>query len=121
MLILGILAAIAIPAFLNQKNKATDSSAKVNARTAQTAMETCATDNNGSYATCNLAALRTIEPQIPAAGVAVTPAATTYTITATSSTNNTFTITRAANGTVTRTCAVPAGNDRGGCPTGNTW
>ena len=59
MLILGILAAIAIPAFLNQKNKANDSQAKVVARTMQTAMETCSTDHNGSYTLpapgCNLA------------------------------------------------------------------
>src|SRR5689334_18465530 len=45
MLILGILAAIAIPSFLNQRSKAQDSDAKANARTAQTATETCATEN----------------------------------------------------------------------------
>ena len=50
ILIIGILAAIAIPAFLNQKNKANDASAKELARTAQTTAETIATDNNGSYA-----------------------------------------------------------------------
>ena len=36
ILIIGILAAIAIPSFLNQKSKATDASAKELARTAQT-------------------------------------------------------------------------------------
>jgi type IV pilus assembly protein PilA len=129
MLILGILAAIAIPAFLNQKNKATDSSAKVNARTTQTAMETCATDNNGSYvagvapAGCAIAQLRLIEPQIPAAGVALNPAATatTYSIVATSSNGRTFTVARTATGVVNRTCFVPANVDRGGCPPSNTW
>ncbi len=49
ILIIGILAAIAIPAFLNQKSKATDASAKTQARTAETAMETYSTDHNGSY------------------------------------------------------------------------
>ena len=49
MLILGILAAIALPAFFNQKEKAGDAKAKENAHTAQVAMETYATDNNGSY------------------------------------------------------------------------
>ena len=49
ILIIGILAAIAIPSFLNQKGKANDASAKELARTAQTTMETIATDNNGSY------------------------------------------------------------------------
>ena len=45
ILIIGILAAIALPAFLNQREKAQDSEAKSDARTAQTAMETLYTDN----------------------------------------------------------------------------
>src|SRR5919202_2481714 len=68
MLILGILAAIAIPAFLNQKSKASDASAKSMARTMQTAMETCSTDNNGQYTNCDLAALQRIEPTIQNGG-----------------------------------------------------
>jgi len=120
MLILGILAAIAIPAFLNQKNKATDSAAKANARTAQTAMETCSTDNNGSYASCDLAAITAIEPTISGVAEPV-KAATTFTVTATGGNNRTFSVARAANGTTTRACVVPANTDRGGCPTSNTW
>lgn len=50
MLILGLLAAIAIPAFFNQRDKARDSEAKSAVRTAQTSIETYATDNDGSYA-----------------------------------------------------------------------
>ncbi|MFI5008679.1 MAG: type II secretion system protein, partial [Solirubrobacterales bacterium] len=49
ILIIGILAAIAIPAFLNQKSKATDASAKTQVRTAETAMETYSTDHSGEY------------------------------------------------------------------------
>src|SRR5680860_1392508 len=49
MLILGILAAIAIPAFFNQRDKGTDAQAKAGVRTAQTAMETWATDHGGEY------------------------------------------------------------------------
>ncbi len=49
ILIIGILAAIAIPAFLNQKSKAYDASAKELARTAQTTAETYATDHGGEY------------------------------------------------------------------------
>ena len=45
ILIIGILAAIALPAFLNQREKAQDSEAKSGARTAQTAMETLYTDD----------------------------------------------------------------------------
>jgi type IV pilus assembly protein PilA len=49
ILIIGILAAIAIPSFLNQKSKAYDASAKELARTAQTTAETYATDHEGNY------------------------------------------------------------------------
>src|SRR5271168_5392167 len=49
ILIIGILAAIAIPSFLAQKSKASDASAKELARTAETTAETYATDHNGSY------------------------------------------------------------------------
>ena len=50
MLILGILAAIALPAFFNQKEKAGDAKAKEYAHSAQVAQETYFTDNN-TYAT----------------------------------------------------------------------
>src|SRR5438270_13244608 len=40
ILIIGILAAIAIPAFVNQRSKAFDAAAKSNLRTAESAMET---------------------------------------------------------------------------------
>jgi prepilin-type N-terminal cleavage/methylation domain-containing protein len=53
MLILGLLAAIAIPSFFNQRDKARDADAKTQARTAQTAIETYATDNDGEYNSSN--------------------------------------------------------------------
>src|SRR3954449_13424234 len=65
MLILGLLAAIAIPAFFNQRDKARDASAKEAVRTAETAMETYATDNGGVYTVpaghADAADLQTIE------------------------------------------------------------
>jgi type IV pilus assembly protein PilA len=64
MLILGILAAIALPAFFNQKEKAGDAKAKENAHSAQVAMETFATEHNGSYAEATVAELIKIEPTI---------------------------------------------------------
>src|SRR3954454_1005329 len=67
MLILGILAAIALPAFFNQKGKAADAKAKETAHSAQVAMETCATDHNGAYTSCDVPALKVIEPTLPAA------------------------------------------------------
>src|SRR5215213_3312898 len=84
MLIIGLLAAIAIPAFFNQRDKAKDSNAKEGARTAQTSMETCATDNGGSYVGCDDADLKLVEPTLNDYGanlsVVGTPTATTYTV-----------------------------------------
>ena len=65
MLIIGLLAAIAIPAFFNQRNKANDASAKEAVRTAQTAMETYSTDNGGSYSSVDGTKLRLIESAVP--------------------------------------------------------
>ena len=124
ILIIGILAAIAIPAFLNQRNKAYDSAAKSNVRTAATAEETYATDNNGSYQTETLSntdagALATIEPTLKNKPyVTATANGTTgYTLVATSlgNGNDVFTYTD-ANGVVTRSCSGTGG----GCPN-STW
>ena len=130
MLILGILAAIAIPAFLNQKDKANDSSAKSMARTMQTAMETCNTDNGGTYAGCDLTALNKIEPTITSGnGLTVNnPSGQTqsaYTVSATASTGTLYSIARSS-GTFTRACSAtgsPAkgGPGTGGCPSNGSW
>ena len=132
MLILGLLAAIAIPSFFNQRDKARDADAKTQARTAQTAMETYATDHNGDYdsdgGATTVAALKVIEPTLNDATIAVaTPtgtgppadaADTSYSVTATSSTGNTFTVTRHATGRTENTCDTD-GND--GCPSNGRW
>ena len=64
ILIIGILAAIAIPSLLSQKSKAYDSSAQTLAQTAQTTMETWATENGGSYEKGTAQKLHEIEPSI---------------------------------------------------------
>ncbi len=64
ILIIGILAAIAIPAFLGQKSKAYDSSAKTVAQTAQTAAETLATENGGYYTKVSTTELNKVEPSL---------------------------------------------------------
>src|SRR6058998_3787733 len=64
ILIIGILAAIALPAFLNQREKAQDAAAKSAVRTAQTAMETYYTDHQ-SYVGADAAGVLTgIEPSL---------------------------------------------------------
>src|SRR3954470_2445309 len=85
ILIIGILAAIALPAFLNQRAKAQDTEAKSNVRTAQTAMETYFTDNQ-SYAGATVSKLVAIEPALANANALTLTnlSATGYTVTVTS-------------------------------------
>jgi type IV pilus assembly protein PilA len=116
MLILGILAAIALPAFFNQKGKANDAKAKEYAHSAQVAMETCNTDKNGTYEGCNEAALKAIEPTLNSATFTTTElTGTTYLITVTSSpASQTFSIKRKTEGKVEFPCTT---GGTGGCPT----
>jgi type IV pilus assembly protein PilA len=123
MLILGILAAIAIPAFFNQKEKAHDASAKEEVHTAQVAMETCATENNGSYATCDEPSLVAIEKTLGKNGNTLTVpvgklGADEYVVTVADGSNeDTFSVERNAEGEVFFPCT---GSD-GGCPSGGYW
>jgi type IV pilus assembly protein PilA len=117
ILIIGLLAAIALPVFLGQRAKAEDGSAKSNARNMVSAMESCYTEAN-QYDPC---------PD-PDSGLAVgngpgevevTAAGGTFTIVAHSQTGNTFTVEKAATLVVTRSCDGTA-NPRGGCA-GGQW
>src|SRR3954463_2125244 len=65
ILIIGILAAIALPAFINQRTKAQDVEAKSAVRNARTTLETFHTDR-GSYDT-DAAALIALEPALASA------------------------------------------------------
>jgi type IV pilus assembly protein PilA len=126
MLILGILAAIALPAFFNQKEKAGDSKAKETAHSAQVAIETYATENGGSYEGVTVKKLHEIEPTIPfketggtVESVVSIPAPELgpkkYEITvASSNAGQTFSIKNNA-GEMTYPCTQ---GGKGGCPTG---
>ena len=105
ILVIGILAAIAIPSFLAQKSKSTDAAAKELAHTAQVAALTYGLDNNG-YATLTPVALNGVEKTIqvgPAGNNAYisstsgVPLATasSFEVTATASNGDTFSIIRA--------------------------
>src|SRR4051794_2654789 len=120
ILIIGILAAIALPAFLNQRGKAQDTEAKTQARTAQTAMETLYTDEQ-SYASGDAPTLIKIEPALGAGKAALTvdtKAADNYKVSSKSVAGQTFSIQKNADGTVDRTCAPKSS---GGCPSTGTW
>ena len=125
ILIIGILAAIAIPTFLNQKSKANDAAAESLARNAATAMETYATTNNGGYGSSSLAAMHSIEPNInvtvntsQAYLSTATGDATSYTIVAVSPSDSpaeNFTLTNVG-GTESFNCSP-----NGGACSGGTW
>jgi type IV pilus assembly protein PilA len=111
ILIVGVLAAIAIPTFLSNTAKATNVQAKELVRNAQTAAETFAVDHTGSYIEITPEGLAAEDPTIAtttstqhawlssAAG-----SASEYTLTATATNNDELTIKRAPDGTITRSC-----------------
>ena len=127
ILIIGILAAIALPSFLGQQKKGQDASAKSDARNAVSQIESCFADEQ-DYSNCestnpNMSKSATgldivAAGATPNAGqVMVDGTGTGYTITAKSKSNNTFTISKVS-GTVSRTCAT-AGS--GACPSNQSW
>jgi prepilin-type N-terminal cleavage/methylation domain-containing protein len=127
ILIMGILAAIGLAAFLHQRAKSEDAAAKVYATTAAKAMAVWHTDH-GDFAGVTVPDLVAIESSLAnATGLAVASDALSFTVkadtTAGADGGGTFSLAHAANGTVTRTC-TNAG--RGGCAAtpdaqGNSW
>jgi type IV pilus assembly protein PilA len=142
VLVIGILAAIAIPSFLNQSNKAFDASAKELARSAETTAETIATDTNGSYTTVSVQSLHQVEQTLLTSATAAgnnawladaSGSANSYYVVAKAyGTNDWFEIEK-DNGTIYRFCGSPSSpwptdmthtsyaiaNPTGGCQTGN--
>ena len=121
ILIIGILAAIALPAFLGQRSKGQDADAKSAARNLVSAVESfyatnqtyvgAASDNDvtqsGVFGTGN--------------GQATLPTASTngYTIVGKSASGNNFTITKSGTtGVSTRTCTTTS---TGACPSTGNW
>jgi type IV pilus assembly protein PilA len=120
ILIIGILAAIALPAFLGQRQKAQDAEAKTAVRTAAIAMKAYYTDNQ-TYVGATTTDLQKIEPSLSqgqGSTLAITGlAADTYTVDVTSRTGNHFKF-EEGNGTATRSCTTAS---NAGCPSGGTW
>ena len=126
ILIIGILAAIALPAFLGQQKKGQDSEAKSNARNLVSQIETCATDNAGVYTNCGAAALTSTGLDIGTNGGQVTTtsvSASGYVVSATSKSNTHFVITKdPTTGVSTRTCDnVGQGGCKAADAQGNQW
>jgi type IV pilus assembly protein PilA len=126
ILIIGILAAIALPAFLSQRGKAQDSNAKSDARNMVSQMESCFRRAEG-YIGCT-AELTASETSLPIGSgpgqvQVVTETVTGYAIEAVSKSdqggaNHVFKVTQNIGGVFSRTC-TPAGV--GGCRPGGSW
>jgi type IV pilus assembly protein PilA len=118
ILIIGILAAIALPAFLGQRQKAADASAKSDARNMVAQVEACYNDSQ-NYANCQPPANTGLNVGTGQGQVEVSAAATdTYTIIGHSKSGNDFTIAKAATGVLSRTCSNPG---TVGCPSNGSW
>jgi type IV pilus assembly protein PilA len=129
ILIIGILAAIALPTFLGQQKKGQDSSAKSDARNAVSHIEACRTDETGYDACVTATQLATgamskantgmtfVAGTNPAAGqVGITGTPTDYTITAKSASGNVFKFQKL--GATQRTCTTAG---QGSCPSTGKW
>jgi type IV pilus assembly protein PilA len=130
ILIIGILAAIALPSFLGQQQKGQDASAKSDARNAVSQIESCFADEqtygncgptnaNMTKAATGLDTTDTVPTGVAQAGkVSLTGlGASAYTITAQSKSGNRFVISKSG-GTVSRTCTATG---EGACPTNGSW
>ena len=124
ILIIGILAAIALPMFLGESDKADDADAKSNARNLVSLVEACYTGKD-DYRLCvtqadlggnigipygtNPGQAEVSDSQLDSFTVIAVSKAKT------GAANNTFTIDRAANGVTSRTCTGTSG----GCHSGS--
>jgi type IV pilus assembly protein PilA len=127
VLIIGILAAIAIPMYLNHAKNADDADAKSLVKGLATEVELCYSPEE-DFTKCDTAAKLGSDLEVPwgsSPGQAhvVSATKTTYEVVATSKavtdgSNHTFTIVRDIAGGTTLTCTAGADNDSGGCNKG---
>jgi type IV pilus assembly protein PilA len=127
ILLIGILAAIAIPAYLNHQKKGQDASAMSNARNLVSKVELCyATEED--YTKCDSLGELGSDVGLPygtnSGEVSVaTSTKSTYKVTAVSEassdgSNHTFSISHDVAGVTTRSCTAGTSNNNGACRTG---
>jgi type IV pilus assembly protein PilA len=111
ILVIGILAAIAIPNFVGQKSKAINAQAKELARSAETTAETIATENNGSYENVTTTEINKVEPSVhieasthEAYLSGATHGKNEYSVTVKATDGDEFTIAKNGKGEISRTC-----------------
>jgi type IV pilus assembly protein PilA len=124
ILIIGILAALALPIFLHQSEKANDAAAKVQARTAETAAETYGTDHNGKYEGISIEEVQAVDGTLKETAPAKLEKVEAgkeggYLIESKSvPTGNVFKLERTKGGEVVRTCTTAG---KASCPATGTW
>jgi type IV pilus assembly protein PilA len=121
ILIIGILAAIALPAFLGQRQKGQDAEAKSNARNLVSHMESCFT-NDETYVGCE-AGDDVGDSGLPLGGGAgevdvTVEAVDGYTIVAESRSGTTFTYQKTGAAGTDKDCSA---HGEGGCPSDGNW
>lgn len=120
LLLVGILSAIAIPAFLSQTSKAGDAAAKTQVESMERTMQIYANEHDGSYTGATLAELEKIEPTLKDTTTAVAEKVKKVTATGFEveseavGSEDTYTL-KEADGTVTRSCKVTTESSPGGC------
>jgi type IV pilus assembly protein PilA len=121
ILIIGILAAIALPTFLGQQKKGQDASAKSDARNAVSQVESCFTDEQ-DYNNCTWTGSTGPAAMTDAklgTNVVITATTDSYVITATSKSTGKFIISKATGtGVISRSC-TPL--NKGACPSTGVW
>src|SRR3954465_5488501 len=123
ILIIGILAAIALPTFLGQQKKGQDAAAKSDARNAVSQIESCFVDEQ-DYTKCNEAtdtAMGDAKLNWAAPTTVTAPSGgDLYKVSVTSASSDAtkFSITKKADGTYDRGCDKPG---KGSCKSDSTW
>jgi type IV pilus assembly protein PilA len=126
ILIIGILAAIALPAFLSQRSKGQDASAKSDVRNMVSQIEACFTEDD-KYVGCQATLTRAVTNLDVGPGIGqvqiTSESATGYTIRAISrartlGANHWFEITHTLGASDAKDCSA---RGVGGCPTDGNW
>jgi len=120
ILIIGILAAIALPLLLNQRQRGQDADAKSNARNMVGQLESCFTSAQ-SYSSCDTSQ-DVVDGGISlgSAGgqVSLTLSGSSYTVVANSVSGNKFTVARSGSGPLSYTCTTAG---QGSCKGSGKW
>jgi type IV pilus assembly protein PilA len=123
LLIIGVLAAIALPAFHGHEERGQDASAKSDARNAVSQVESCFAEEE-DYARCEKRNARNVDAALADARLPVTVTAkagtrtTAYIVQADSASGNRFRISLTTDGTYSRECDTKG---EGACPSTGIW